>query len=608
MSASKPTILSNSSSLSMDNSLVLCSPRHHAVKPCESQDDSFVRWEQDIEKQMNLESRKEVLMLRAALESANRKIAVLEKKREPFSSDIEPINASMGNSNSNTTEDICMQIAEDIENEASDSTTSNDEEDDEIDEKSRVMLHDPVLEKELEEYRQALLATTVDESRRECARSDSITSSDDHPVAPQDVSIKSNSSDKMINVKMLDGENFVTSWNNVDLPSPPDHDLYSPIVDTILEAWSEDPGTRSALVDWIENVLKGSNTDSMPSLKLSGLDHTTRDGFVMHILPLLLRRKDIHVHLTSRAHRHTSYDVAVKVTPSFGQNDARVSASKDVETVQQGLITHAQENKHLYAYQATKSGATSIVDESHLDGITSPYKDTFTQPYLKNINRSASNAGSISTASAVTSPISNRTSRVPPMFGRTRYTSLSSEMKQVDDTSFTQDLSGVGSPSLGDDLSAASSGDDEEDESADDVTADSKQNPSSIMGSISGAFGGMLSRRKPNETAVQSQMPQTPKRDTVAQGEGFHRVVSAPPGKIGISFVEYRKHTLISNVSKNSPLSGWVFVNDVLIAIDDVPVSGLRTRDIAKLLTERKDQQRNLRVVSAVALKELHGP
>jgi len=587
----------------MDNSLELCSPRQHVVKPCESQDDSFVRWEQDIEKQMNLESRKEVLMLRAALETANRQIAVLEKKKEPFSSDIEPINASMGNSNSNTTEDICMQIAEDIENEASDSTTSNDEEDDEIEEGSRVMLHDPVLEKELEEYRQALLATTVDESRRDCSRADSITSSDD--LAVQDVSIKSNSSDKMINVKMLDGENFITSWNNVDLPSPPDHDLYSPIVDTILEAWSEDPGTRSALVDWIENVLKGSNTDSMPSLKLSGLDHTTRDGFVMHILPLLLRRKDIHVHLTSRAHRHTSYDVAVKVTLSFSQNNDRVSASKDVETLQQGLISHTQENKHLYAYQATKSGATSIVNESQLDGITSPY-NTFNQPFLKNIVRSASNAGSI-TASAVTSPISNRTpSRIPSMYGRARYTSLSSEMKQIDDTSFTQDLSGVGSPSLGDDLSAASSGDEaEEDESADDVTADSQRR---LLGSISGALGGMLSRRKPTETASQSPMPQMPKRGTVAQGEGFHRVVSAPPGKINITFVEYRGHTLISHVSEDSPLSGWVFVNDVLVAIDDVPVSGLRTRDIAKLLTDRVDQQRNLRVVSAVALKELNRP
>jgi len=590
----------------MDNSLELCSPRQHLVKPCESQDDSFVRWEQDIEKQMNLESRKEVLLLRAALETANRKIDVLEKKREPFTSDIEPINASMGNSNSNTTEDICMQIAEDIENDGSESTMSNDEEEDEIHEDSRVMLHDPALEKELEEYRQALLATTVDESRRERSRADSITSSDDHPVAPQDVSIKSNSSDKMINVKMLDGENFITSWNNVDLPSPPDHDLYSPIVDTILEAWSEDSGTRSALVDWIENVLKGSNTDSMPSLKLSGLDHTTRDGFVMHILPLLLRRKDIHVHLTSRAHRHTSYDVAVKVTPFFGQNDNRSAASKDLGTIQQGQTS--QVNKNLYAYQATKSGATSIVDESHLDGIVSPNKDTFTQPFL-NIVRSASNAGSISTASAVTSPISNRTARIPSMYGRTRYTtSLSSEeMKQVDDTPFTQDLSGVGSPSLGDDLSAASSGDDEEDESADDVTADSKQNPSSIMTSISGAFGGMLSRRKPNEIMPQSPMPKT-RMQATQPSEEYHRVVSAPPGKINISFVEYREHTLISHVSKNSPLSGWVFVNDVLIAIDDVPVSGLRTRDIAKLLTDRVDQQRNLRVVSAVALKELHGP
>ena len=86
------------------------------------------------------------------------------------------------------------------------------------------------------------------------------------------------------------------------------------------------------------------------------------------------------------------------------------------------------------------------------------------------------------------------------------------------------------------------------------------------------------------------------------------RVVSAPPGKIGITFMDYRGFAMVSNVARNSPLAGWVFESDVLIAIDDVPVSGLRTRDIVKLLTNRAAQQRNLRMVSAVALSELTRP
>ena len=65
---------------------------------------------------------------------------------------------------------------------------------------------------------------------------------------------------------------------------------------------------------------------------------------------------------------------------------------------------------------------------------------------------------------------------------------------------------------------------------------------------------------------------------------------------------------MVSSVSDDSPLVGWVFPSDVLIAIDDVPVSGLRTRDIVKLLTNRVGQHRNLRMISAVAMNEITRP
>jgi hypothetical protein len=191
-----------------------------------------------------------------------------------------------------------------------------------------------------------------------------------------------------------------------------------------------------------------------------------------------------------------------------------------------------------------------------------------------------------------------------------RYTSLAAELKRGDHP-FSRDeyaLSSVASPSLGDDLSVGSS-------AVDDENKDS-QRQSGIIGSISGALG-LLSRRKaspaeneflgasPTIGRPHTSMPHSPKQETSEDELPYHRIVSAPPGKIGISFVEYRGHAMVSNVSEESPLVGWVFPSDVLIAIDDIPVSGLRTREIVKILTNRVKQQRNLRMVSAVAMNEL---
>ena len=72
-----------------------------------------------------------------------------------------------------------------------------------------------------------------------------------------------------------------------------------------------------------------------------------------------------------------------------------------------------------------------------------------------------------------------------------------------------------------------------------------------------------------------------------------------------MTFVQYRGHAIISDVYKDSPLAGWVFPSDILIAIDEVPVSGMRVPEIVKLLTARKERQRALRVISSHAMSEL---
>ncbi|KAL7546398.1 hypothetical protein ACHAWF_009736 [Thalassiosira exigua] len=613
------SILSNSSgdeasdsSADRNGSLVLSSTRP-SVKTSDSQDESFAKWEKSIETQMNLDARKEILLLKAALERANRRVAALSKEwtpePEPFSSEIEPIRAS---SDDGVSEQLFLKIAEDIENEALDAPLSDDgvgSAVEEVDATPDIMLNDPALAKELEEYRAALITSLRAEESGRTARADSITSSEDMNLAHDSSKSSEVASDrKMINVRMIDGENFTTEWGDLApaLPPPPDHDLHSPIVDAILSKWTDDPDTRSALVGWVEKILDGSNMESIPSLKLSGLDHQIRDGFIMHVLPLLLRRKDVHVHLTSRAHRQTTYDIAVSVKRSISADHDAVAYAGSEDPDQQNRYA-PRDDHHLMAFQATQSGASIKANESAQQ---SPVRraPSLARPFLGrsmpdlDLVRAPSTAGSISTA--VTSPISNRTpSRGGHIHGRNGYTSLS-EMKK---------RNAFASPSLGDDLSVASSVDDDDEGS---------QRQSSIVGR---AFG-LLSRRKPapddshgatrGVNGGHSSMFHTPTREarksafksSDQDGHSYHRVVSAPPGKIGITFVEYRGHCLVSNVLEDSPLVGWVHPSDVLVAIDDVPVSGLRTRDIVKLLTNRVGQQRNLRMVSSVAMNDLNRP
>jgi hypothetical protein len=156
------------------------------------------------------------------------------------------------------------------------------------------------------------------------------------------------------------------------------------------------------------------------------------------------------------------------------------------------------------------------------------------------------------------------------------------------------------------------------DEMAEGMGAVHQQAPG-IMGALGGALGGLLTRRKPvipdNFSDVGSMAAS---HDTPAAGmaqeffaadgpeddQPYHRVVSAPPGRIGVTFVEYRGHAMVSDVASDSPLGGWIFPSDILIAIDELPVSGMRVRDIITVLKDRKDRQRALRVISSHAMNE----
>lgn len=385
------------------------------------------------------------------------------------------------------------------------------------------------------------------------------------PSSPRKVESPSNKEERMVNVRMLDAENFVTEWDGITppLPPPPDHGLRSPIVAAVLQEWSEDSGLHESLLSWIDQILGGADPYTIPPLTISSLDHQVRDGFVMHVLPLLLRRADIRVDVKTRTHRRTTYDLAIAV-------ESLSPSGFDA--------THLDLNRHLETRSARSDvGSASVACSAATTAITTNIPTAGVRPQLL-----ASSLGlNTNITPRKSEPRDNISSRLS-------YDEMS------------ESISTRAQPGL--------------------------------MSTLGGALGGLLTRRKstPGSTLYSTQpFPRGP-GDSIAEGavvttipeegsnnlqhaeddnddeEGqpYHRLVSAPAGRIGVTFVDFRGHAMVSDVATDSPLGGWIFPSDILIAIDELPVSGMRIRDIIKILKDRHNRQRALRVISSHTMND----
>ena len=361
-----------------------------------------------------------------------------------------------------------------------------------------------------------------------------------------------------INVHMLDGENFMTDWSEAPpLPPPPEHNLRSPMVQSVLEAWTDDDGLHQSMFAWMDQVLTGVDPESIPPLTISSLDHQVKDGFTLHVLPLLLRRKDIRVDVKTRVQRRTTYDLAISVDrPSITGLDMRrhletIAARSDVGGA--GSVTHSAVTAHM----ANMNGGGDYIMKSSPEGVV------VGNPMSPEERLRENNPG--------------------PKQQRLMYDEMAEDMEDLDGT-----------------------------------------HPSGLMSALGGALGGFLTRnRKTGEISGQASVidqsngnnqqdstPFTPSQNGTAAAElddeqPYHRVVSAPSGRIGVTFVEFRGHAMVSDVAPDSPLQGWIFPSDILIAIDELPVSGMRVRDIIQVLKDRMDRQRALRIISCHAMNEI---
>lgn len=383
-----------------------------------------------------------------------------------------------------------------------------------------------------------------------------------------------NKETQTINVRMLDGENFVTEWSELapGLPPPPDHGLHAPIVGAVMEEWSPDEALHDSLLDWMDRVLQGQDVSTIPPLTISNLGHQVRDGFVMHVLPLLLRRADIRVDVKTRAHRFTTYDLNVAVEPTLSLIGVRrhlenVSAQSDVGTGFNST-THSEATTHV---------ATNV-----------PHKNTFLTP--------KGNVISQHMAQPRSSPLS---------YDEVAEVGLGSERP----VGLMSTLGGALGGLLRSGNTTRKNGQSTDTSGTPESKALSPQLDSNAATLAVNAANAHLQQQKNGKEGDEEPPNDADKvnnnNNNNLQHEPYHRIVTAPSGRIGVTFVEYRGHAMVSDVAKDSPLVGWIFPSDILIAIDELPVSGKPVRDIIKVLRDRKSRQRALRVISSHAMEEL---
>ena len=399
-------------------------------------------------------------------------------------------------------------------------------------------------------------------------------------------------------------ENFTTDWVDLDppLPNPPDHDLESPIVAAVLDLWTSDGILQKSLLDWIDQVLVGSDSDTIPPLTLSNLDHQAREAFVLHLLPLLLRRPDILIDVKTRVNRRTTYDLAVSVSPSRVTTEETQSHERQAmettsdrsicgqDDVNSSAVTAHMTNTALAAISAQMDEYSDYgTPRSMMDKIPAMSRLSYDEMAEDIALSDTSQPGLLSTLGGALGglllPRNRKGATAPPTTSttadRSGITNMEPSYLVVPPSSRRSIMNGTNMPTIMESPKTTISDTQQSDDVVRFVELDYETNHD---------YNNNAEGTNPDPTSSSS----------------YHRVVSAPPGRIGVTFVDYRGHCMVSDVYPDSPLIGWIFPSDVLIAIDHIPVSGMPIRDIIKLLKDRDhNTQRALRVISSHAMNEL---
>jgi hypothetical protein len=374
-------------------------------------------------------------------------------------------------------------------------------------------------------------------------------------------------------------DNAVSLWQELiePLPPPPDHALRSPIVQAVLEEWTDDRQLHEALLSWIEGVVFGGNFSSAPPLTIAGVEHHVKDGLITHVVPMLLRRRNTKVDVQTRVRRQTTYDIGVSVELLDGQSDQTVEIRQNLEDTSTksdvgGFGTHGTKSTYGLQLNADAPMRIGSVNYRRRDD-TGPLYDEVAE----GVEQQDQIPGIMSVLGDALGVFMTR---------RKAAIETSPEVVSV----VRRDASPRGLLQTPLESKGASTGID--------TIAAAERNMAAVTAGPPAVASDPQQTEDKNDDAAAPVVSQDDE-------EPYHRVLSCPPGRIGVTFVEFRGHAMVSDVAHDSPLHGWIHPSDVLLAVDERTVVGMKVRDIIKLLRDRSERQRALRVISGHAMNEV---
>ena len=107
-----------------------------------------------------------------------------------------------------------------------------------------------------------------------------------------------------------------------DMPAP-NMPLESPVIQTILQAWTKDRNNLNFFNAWCKQVLKEKNLSRLQKgVELLDCSQQAKDGLLTMVVPMLRARPEISVTVFTREKVQIRYDMRLKVTEN-ASNDAQ---------------------------------------------------------------------------------------------------------------------------------------------------------------------------------------------------------------------------------------------------------------------------------------------
>jgi hypothetical protein len=116
-----------------------------------------------------------------------------------------------------------------------------------------------------------------------------------------------------------------------------------------------------------------------------------------------------------------------------------------------------------------------------------------------------------------------------------------------------------------------------------------------------GLYGHMGNEDKPSL----SQDSESDEEDPFEHlgGTQYERVCTVPPGKLGVVIDDRKMGHIVYEVKNDSPLKGFVFPGDNIIAVDDIDTKGMGARNITKIVASKSEMEKRITVASKKEVK-----